>query len=360
MEQDKLMQRQEHPNISHRSDGTLFEPRKKLPWPDDQDFRILSIDGGGIKGILPAALLANFEDDRTAEKFTAGSYFDMIAGTSTGGIIALGLATGISAKTILDIYLEKGTAIFPPKPYSSNKRIAKVQKFLDFPKKASRYQYERDELARGLEKVFGEKRLEHSLRRLVIPAFDGYTEVHLFKTPHHPDFKLDWQESLVDVALATSAAPTFFSVYKSGDRRFVDGGVWANNPIMNAVVDALTCYDITPRQIKILSLGCGETEYKISQSMEVGGLWHWREIISGAIRLQSQNAIGQAGLLIGRDQLVRIDSSDVTMAMDDSVRAINELPNLARKLASEFYSSVTHFFDNERQPFDSYYGVRAG
>ncbi|QUL39078.1 patatin-like phospholipase family protein [Erythrobacter sp. JK5] len=98
---------------SRRSDGTLVEQRVQLPWPTDKPFRILSIDGGGIRGILPAALLAEFES-RHLDGRSAGEYFDLIAGTSTGGIIALGLSIGMRASEILKLYLDHGEAIFPP------------------------------------------------------------------------------------------------------------------------------------------------------------------------------------------------------------------------------------------------------
>ncbi|KAF1042560.1 MAG: hypothetical protein GAK38_04275 [Xylophilus sp.] len=90
-----------------RSDGTIKHVRAKLPWPKDRLFRILSIDGGGIRGLFPAAYLAEIE-----RRFLGGAsiakYFDMVAGTSTGGIIALGLATGKTAREISQVYTDRG------------------------------------------------------------------------------------------------------------------------------------------------------------------------------------------------------------------------------------------------------------
>ncbi len=86
-----------------RSHGTIFHHRKQLEWAADT-FRILSIDGGGIKGILPAAVLAECER-RFLKGGSAAAYFDLLAGTSTGGIIALGLSAGMRAAEVLDIYL---------------------------------------------------------------------------------------------------------------------------------------------------------------------------------------------------------------------------------------------------------------
>src|SRR5258708_24206495 len=96
-----------------RSAGAIPQRRVPQPWPKDRRFRILSIDGGGIRGIFPAAVLAGLE-----RRYTGGrsivSFFDLVAGTSTGGILALGLGAGYSAADLLDLYVQLGGEIFPP------------------------------------------------------------------------------------------------------------------------------------------------------------------------------------------------------------------------------------------------------
>ena len=96
--------------LSRRSHGTIFHRREQLDWPLD-DFRVLSIDGGGIKGILPAAVLAECER-RFLKGGSAASYFDMIPGTSTGGIIALGLGAGMRAEEVLQSTYDTGQRSF--------------------------------------------------------------------------------------------------------------------------------------------------------------------------------------------------------------------------------------------------------
>jgi uncharacterized protein len=92
------------PRGKPRFAGAIQQRRTQLPWPKDQRFRILSIDGGGIRGIFPAAVLTEFE-----RQFTGGNpisaYFDLVAGTSTGGILALGLGAGYFAADLLDLYV---------------------------------------------------------------------------------------------------------------------------------------------------------------------------------------------------------------------------------------------------------------
>ena len=158
-----------------------------------ENFSILSIDGGGIKGILPAAMLAECEARFTGGQ-SAGDFFDLIAGTSTGGIIALALGIGMKASDVLRLYLDHGQEIFPPRRYSQIRVIARCQKAYHLYRDITHYRYERAPLEKYLREVFDHKLIGHSSRRLVVPSFDGNTEVHLFKTPHHPDFKMDWKD----------------------------------------------------------------------------------------------------------------------------------------------------------------------
>src|SRR5687767_14051163 len=96
-----------------RSAGAIPQRRVPQAWPKDRRFRILSIDGGGIRGIFPAGVLAGLE-----RRYTGGrpltSYFDLLAGTSTGGILALGLGAGYTAAQLLDLYVRRGCEVFPP------------------------------------------------------------------------------------------------------------------------------------------------------------------------------------------------------------------------------------------------------
>lgn len=309
-----------------RSDGTIQKKREPLPWPKDRPFRILSIDGGGICGILPAAALAELE-----RRFLSGcpisGHFDMIAGTSTGGIIALALGAGMTAAAIRDIYIERGGLIFPPRGWVG-------RQLLQF-RRLVRYGYDAKALEAELSRIFHARTFGDTSVRLVIPSFEGrHGEPWIFKTPHHPDYRNDRHEKMVKVGLATAAAPTFFRSLENDGYLMVDGGLWANNPVMNAVVDALTCFDIVRDQVHVLSLGCGETQYRVTPGRAAGGLFQWRDVIRAAMRAQSLNALGQAYLLLGKDHVMRVDApeSPNPIALDDYPRAKEELPNMARSL----------------------------
>ncbi|RKX57992.1 MAG: hypothetical protein DRP28_05685, partial [Thermodesulfobacteriota bacterium] len=179
-------------------------------------FQILSLDGGGIKGLFSAAVLAFLEEDHGLR---IADHFDLIVGTSTGGIIALALGMGMRPREIVRFYIQKGPEIFVAN------RLFGIKRFF-------RSKYDNDGLESALKDCFGEKRLADSVKRLVIPSYNiGEDDVYLFKTPHHERLKRDYKVPVWKVALATSAASTYFpSCLKLDHIRLVDGGVWANNP----------------------------------------------------------------------------------------------------------------------------------
>ena len=152
--------------------------------------RVLSIDGGGIKGALPASFLATIEES-TGERIN--DHFDLIAGTSTGGIIALGLGLGFTASAIRDFYLDDG-----PKIFSTFGAFASLRQL-------RRAKYDPDPLRDALMRIFGDRLLGGSQTRLIIPAFDSTLgSVRVFKTSHHPRLEIDHRMKVIDVAMATA------------------------------------------------------------------------------------------------------------------------------------------------------------
>jgi patatin-like phospholipase/acyl hydrolase len=263
-------------------------------------------------------------------------YFDLVTGTSTGGIIALGLGAGKSAREIRDLYMHRGPEIFPPVWDNIVGRGWKA--FRNNILNATFHRYSRQALERVLQEFLGDKILGESIVRHVIPAFDGrFSEVFLFKTRHHPDYEQDWRKRMVDIGLATSAAPTIYRSLESSGYRLIDGGIWANNPTMLAVVEAMIAYDVPRERIKVLSIGCGDEPYHVTRRMTWGGLWHWRKIIGAAMRAQSLAATSQARLLLGPANVVRIDPTLVgpPIELDDYRRAMDELlPAVSASLAA--------------------------
>jgi uncharacterized protein len=311
-----------------RSDGTIQSARLKQPWPQDRPFRILSIDGGGIRGVFPAAYLAEME-----RRFLGGrsiaNYFDMIAGTSTGGIIAFALARGMTSTEALKIYAERGARIFP-----ARRGLKKWQQLLRW---LSKPKHDQAALKDELLQVFGDAVLDDAKTRLVIPSFEGlHGEPFIYKTPHDPDYQNDRHKKFAHVALHTTAAPSYYPAVNDDGYIMIDGGVWANNPVMNAVVDALACFDVPRENLRILSVGTGDSTFTVGADAQNGGIAQWAFLrsFSAAARAQSKNALGQAFLLVGKPNVVRIDppESDRPIAMDDVARSLRELPEVARSM----------------------------
>lgn len=194
-------------------------------------FKILSIDGGGIKGLYSSTILEHLE-----QRFgTLSEYFDMICGTSTGGLIALGLALKIPAKQISTIYEKHGRKIFPRR-----NKLGGIMRQTFWKGK-----YSDKPLKEVLREVFGEKKVADLDNLVCIPSY-SITDARpwIFKRDHG---KLDRDNKalLVDVALATSAAPTYFPLCEIpyyNNKQFIDGGVWANNPTLVGVIEALTYF----------------------------------------------------------------------------------------------------------------------
>jgi len=336
-----------------RSNFAMTLKRERLFWPSGRKFRILSIDGGGIKGIFPAAVLAEVEQLFLGNE-SVGQFFDMIAGTSTGGIIALGLGAGLTARQMLDLYMTKGPEIFP---------TGRARRWFGNLRSLAMYRYDRSALTAALTDVLGARVLAQSNRRLCIPAFEGHHgEVYVFKTPHHPDFHLDGTQTMVDVAQATSAAPTYFRSHDSGGYRFIDGGLWANNPVMLAMVDVLTCFCLDPSDIQVLSIGCGRQASIVRGWQAWGGLFSWRSAIACAMDLQSQNATAQARLLAGPKEVVRLEPNvSPAMRLDDWERASSEMPIEAQRILKiEVEKIGSLFFRDKTDSPTMYWPPRSG
>lgn len=213
--------------------------------------RIVSYDGGGIKGYLPAIVTAAMESS-TGKPM--GIMADMLAGTSTGAILALGLAAGIPAGEMANFYRAKGPAIFRR---SWGKRLRSCFGVAD-------EQYSNDALHAGLRDIFGDKKLSGLATPCMAVAYEIETRQVLFFTSWdaqrdpHRDF------TLVDVAMASAAAPTYFEPWAAmsvaGDRlACIDGGVAANDPAQCALVEVLK-YGYGLEGISLVSLGTGQED----------------------------------------------------------------------------------------------------
>jgi patatin-like phospholipase/acyl hydrolase len=209
--------------------------------------RVLCIDGGGIRGLIPALVLAEIEK-RTGRR--TAELFDLIAGTSTGGILACALAKPgpLPAAELAGLYVDEGPEIFRR---SLLKRIFSVDGFVD-------ERYEDDGLNEALRKYLGQTRLSQSRPDVFITAYDIKDRFAFFFRSSRARRDATYDFSLVDAARATSAAPTYFEPVEvtdvAGARTYplIDGGVYAVNPAMCAYAETRGEFDV------MLSLGTGE------------------------------------------------------------------------------------------------------
>lgn len=323
--------------------------------------RVLVIDGGGIKGALPAGFLARVE--QSIERPIA-DHFDLIVGTSTGGIIALGLGLGISAEDILSFYRERGPIVFSAAGSTTILR----GKFARYAKWAFGPKYSSENLRAELKTVFGERTLGESKTRLVIPAYHrDRRQVYVFKTAHDPRFEVDYKERAVDVALATAAAPLFFPAHKlPAGTQLLDGGIWANNPIMVAVAEAIGVLEWPREQVKVLSLGCTDATTIFPEDpgyLGVGSVG--RRVIDLLMQSQSQSSLGMAKVFLGRsrgsDSLIRISPAVPanTFSMD-GVKQVAALAGLGDAEARDALPTLRqHFFNELAEPFMPHFGREA-
>jgi hypothetical protein len=337
-------------------------------------FRILSLDGGGIRGAFAAAFLARVEEE-LGHSIT--QYFDLIAGTSTGGIIALALGLGEPSVRIRELYEQRGPAIFTrrdPVQLAAWKRaclrvVKRRVPTLD-EDNLQQSKYEAHALRAALHEVYGDRTLEDATAcRLVIPAVDLiYGRTVTFKTPHQPDFIRDRRLKAVEVALATAAAPTFFphAVIGPGSA-YSDGGLWANNPAIVAYVESIKIGAVCrrpnldpvfdPEDVCMLSIGTGEPRYFVRPDDANSGILWWAprlfDVSGGA---QSQGAHFQAQYLMGTERYKRVDFIMPTKpwALDD-VSALPELLHYGTQAAVDHYGQLrTTFLNSPKQPYHPY------
>lgn len=291
-------------------------------------FRILSLDGGGIKGAFSASVLATLEED-TGQ--AVAEHFDLITGTSTGGILAIGLGLGIPAREILQFYVEKGPIIFP-----GTSLLQRTQGLL---RQMFKPKHSHSVLRASLADVFGTRKFGESKCRLVIPTYDAIGgHIFLLKTAHHERFKYDIDAMAVDVALATSAAPTYFAaslfpIHK--DASYVDGGVWANSPVMVGITEAVAFLNIPLDQIDLLTIGATKVPFNIAKHSD-SGIAKWNAgLVDLMFEGQSEAALAQAALLLNR-RLHRINvvAKEGEFSLDDArPEKIQWLVNLGRSEA---------------------------
>jgi hypothetical protein len=289
-------------------------------------FKILSIDGGGIRGVIPAMFLAEIER-RTGQP--TSQLFDLIAGTSTGGILALGMTVPgdngrprYHATEGIDFYEEEGPVIFDQ---SLGRTMATVGNLTD-------EKYPSEPIEAALEKYFADAMLSHALTDVIITSYDIERRIPWFFRSSRARNSPAYDFPMKSVARATSAAPTYFETAKletENGRNYyalIDGGVFANNPTMCAYVDAVRHYQGYEDRLMV-SLGTGEYTRSIPYALAKDwGLVGWvRPIIDVLMHGVNETVAYQMESLLPHDDAgnqryyrfqIRLDNQ--TDVMDDA------------------------------------------
>ncbi|MGH2745199.1 MAG: CBASS cGAMP-activated phospholipase [Thermoleophilaceae bacterium] len=267
--------------------------------------RVLAIDGGGIRGLIPALVLAELERRAGRRVF---ELFDLIAGTSTGGILACALCAPdpLPAEEVAAIYEEEGPAIFDRSVWQ---RIRSAEGLLD-------EKYDAGALNRALERFLGDKRLAEATPELIVPTYDmSEPGPYFFKTRNARERRTE-DFPLTVVARATSAAPTYFEPLPVRERALVDGGVFAVNPAMSAFAEVLRFHP-SPNVV-LLSLGTGQrTRRRRFADVDDWGLVEWARPILDVVFDGSSDAVDyQLRHVLGEDRYWRLQV-ELTRASDD-------------------------------------------
>lgn len=286
----------------------------------DKNFNILTIDGGGIKG-MRSLYLINYLETKTGKK--ACQIFDLIAGTSTGGIIAVMLSVGYTASDIIRLYQVHAAKIFE-------------KKFLRFgifrPRFSDHY------FNKILKDYLADKRLSHCLTNIIIPAYDiDKMDKFLFKNDGKQDF------SLFDVVRATAAAQSYFSPHEINGIRYIDGGNVINNPSMVCYVEYLKKW--APKPINLISVGTGRQEDSVPHQTNQGLLFWAKPTVEILMTEQSQQTDYFMSKILYKNYL-RLDplTSEGSKQIDDvSPTNLANLKRDGQNSVAFFYEKLNNF-----------------
>ncbi|HVA93819.1 MAG TPA: patatin-like phospholipase family protein [Candidatus Dormibacteraeota bacterium] len=307
--------------------------------PGGKNIKVLAIDGGGIRGIIPAVILDEMQSCVGKDLWQA---FDLISGTSTGGIIALGIGTKCNHKgpyspgQLVDLYVQNGPAIF-------QKSFLTPERELVLPK------YSPDSLEATLTQFFQDTELQTALTPLLISSYDLQRQLPFFFKSHRIAADPSYNWKVAEVARATSAAPTFFPPLHltkgAEDYALVDGGVFVNNPSMAAYAEARALYP-DAAEIVIVSVGTGDRQDQITYAAaKEWGLLGWAKEIVPVLMDSVSEAVDYElnslpGCVYCRLQVPHLQAASSQM---DDVTPQN-LANL-QIVAKEYLVSVASVFD---------------
>ena len=271
-----------------------------------ENFYILALDGGGARGIYPACVLASVERDIGKP---IKDCFDLITGTSTGAIIAGAAATGVKMSAVVDLFDKEAPQVFRSQLSCWG---------------LVRSKYARQPFEQLVKEYLPRQRLGEITTPLLITSSSISTgSVHVFKSKYLDElgeqYLRDKDVLLSDAVLASCAAPSYFDPMQVGDYLLADGGLWANNPSILAVTEAVSKFKRPIEQVHILSIGTGKplNLYRRRRFWGLATGWGRQKLVEYFLSLQSQASTNMASLLLG-DRYFRLDPEIEHWGLDDT------------------------------------------
>ena len=300
----------------------------------DNAFNIRALDGGGTRGVYSAQVLSCIEQETGAP---VREHFDLIAGTSTGSIIAGAAAVGIPMSGVVKLFEKESPRIFRRRWLGSFHMRSK---------------YSSRSLEQVIRSCVSDLTLGEISTPLMITGSDISTGgVHVFKSRYLKDlgepYIRDGDVVLSDAILASCAAPAYFDPVPVGDFLLADGGLWANNPSIIALTEAVSKFRWSVEQVRILSIGTGHSVNLYSQNRLWGLMTGWgrEKLVSYFLRLQSDASANMAKLLLA-DRYLRLDPEIEAWKLDD----IKHLRNLKALATRDFALHSEEVMNNLKRP----------
>lgn len=269
------------------------------------EFRILSLSGGGYLGLYTALVLERLEQELGEP---LGRRFDLIAGTSVGGLLALALAFEVPMAAIVALFRTRGEEVFSARRLPSGA----VTRLLDLTRSVMGPKYSGAALRAELQRHFGDRTLAQAMHAVVIPAVDVSRSVtKVFKTPHVDASRGDEACKVVDITMATCAAPAYFPSVPIGGRLYADGGLFAVAPDQVAMHEAEHFMRVAAGRVRMVSVGTATAGYQPSEQVDaqagaVGWLTDGRLILT-LISVQQQHVQAIMEDRLG-DRYLRLDA----------------------------------------------------
>ncbi|MCY4306961.1 MAG: CBASS cGAMP-activated phospholipase [Rhodobacteraceae bacterium] len=307
-------------------------------------FQILCLSGGGFRGLYTASVLAQLENRLGKQVHEC---FDLICGTSIGGIIATGLAFGCPAQDIKESLIGNGPAIFKKKSHG-----------LRFWKKFTEAPYQTKVLKQAIEQLLPEEAI---IQDASVPYITSAINLHtgkprIFSTPHHERIKVDGNLYAYEAALATSAAPLFFPPALVNGEKHIDGGLFANAPYLIGLLEAEHFLSVNINKIHILSIGTTGKITGFGHTTKRWGMADWfkeKLLVELTFSAQQDFATNITEHRLN-NRFIQIDEThsnhdSFSAAMDDaSLEAIEQLEGMANRsfMSAIDNSTVTDFFQH--------------